>query len=290
MISIIICSKDSELLNSVSASIASTVGCEFEIVPLHNPKGEIGICEAYNIGAGRAKYDYLCFSHEDLIFHTSGWGSKLIQHLKQPETGVIGVVGCLIKPSSPSGVWLNNNNVDRHHMLQTGKNGKPFIKHWNPLDESKSEVKVLDGVFLCCRKEVWHSNRFDPITFPNFHGYDIDFSLQVSRSYKNYVVYDILIEHQSEGTNNKAWVDSVTNVATKWVQTLPTFTDQFKIDWLNDIEYNATVYFLREGLKNRTPIKKLWKHYLKLFKYKAFNFENIKILKGYYKNYLLKNK
>ena len=282
MISVIICSKDKGLLQKVSNSIEETIGVAYEIIAVENPNGKIGICQAYNLGATRAKYDLLCFSHEDVIYHTPNWGANLARHLQNKEVGVVGVVGCLIKPKSPSGVWLNNRAVDRLSMFQTDADGKPYHVCVNPHNEKISEVKTLDGVFLACRKEVWQANRFDEENLKNFHGYDVDFSLQVSRSFKNYVVYDIQLEHLSYGFNNPAWVESVMIVEKKWQRQLPSFTSDFDKSLLNCIEHYSLGYFLKAVIENKLSLRRFVPYYLRMIGRKPLKKENLRLVRLYW--------
>lgn len=290
MISVIICSKSRSLLDKVTTSIEETIGVPYEIIVIDNSLGKMGICEAYNKGAADAKFDYLCFGHEDVIYHTQGWGKNMVAHLEKPEIGVIGVCGCVIKPKSPSGAILfYGDKVNRTSMLQSVPNGVPYRKYDNPFEEEKSEVKILDGVFLACRKEVWEKNRFDQTRFPNFHGYDIDFSLQVSRALKNYVVYDILLEHFSEGHNNKAWVESVLALTEKWKSYLPASSQEVNRKELLKIEHKARHYFLQEAIKNRKGLGTLLPHFMKALFLWPSSVDNLRTIKRYIqrrKNYV----
>ncbi|RYY09079.1 MAG: hypothetical protein EOO04_38980, partial [Chitinophagaceae bacterium] len=237
----------------------------------------------YNRGAAKARFDHLCFSHEDVVYHTQDWGKNLIAHLADPEVGVIGVCGSLVKPKSPSGVWLNNDAADRLSMYQTDSNGKPYHVFGNPDRETISEVKTLDGVFLCCRKEVWKKNKFDQDNLKNFHGYDVDFSLQVSQSYKNYVVYDIQLEHFSYGTNTPAWVESVVAIEKKWSDTLPSFTKGFDPKMINTIEHYSLGYFLTAVIENKLVSKKYLSYYLRMIKQKPLDRANFRLLRLYWR-------
>lgn len=281
MISIIICSKSPRLLQKVTASIEQTIGVPYEIIAIENGRGQMGICKAYNKGAAQAKYKYLCFSHEDVVFHTNDWGKNLVAHLSIPEVGAIGICGCTIKPKSPSGVSLWYGEVNRTCMLQTGSDGKPFQKYTNPFNEVRSEVKTLDGVFLCCRKEVWQQHKFDEQNFQNFHGYDIDFSLQVSTQHKNYVVYDVILEHSSEGHNNVAWIESVVRMSKKWDAVLPASTTAMDKKELRTIEHKSYFYFLEEAIRNKVSVLKLLPYYAKLIRMKPIDADNLRIIKRY---------
>ncbi len=58
----------------------------------------MNICEAYNRGAAKAKYDILCFVHDDVEFITPDWGKNILQHFADdPDTGVLGVGGSICK-------------------------------------------------------------------------------------------------------------------------------------------------------------------------------------------------
>lgn len=65
--------------------------------------------------------------------------------------------------------------------------------------ESKEEVVVLDGVWLCGRREVFKKHRFDHQLLNWFLGYDIDISLSVNLEYSNYIINDVVIMHKSIG-------------------------------------------------------------------------------------------
>ena len=76
-------------------------------------------------------------------------------------------------------------------------------------------VVLLDGVFLAMRKDLFDAVKFDE-TLAGFHGYDFDISAQaVIAGYNNYVVYDILLEHFSEGNRDAAYYVNLTNIHKK---------------------------------------------------------------------------
>ncbi len=289
MLSIIICSKNEILLNAVKNSIASTISVPYEIIAINNPNGKFGICEAYNKGAAQAKYDYLCFSHEDIIFHTKNWGQKVVAHLLNPEVGLIGVVGCIIKPKAPSGVWLNSHYVNRIHMIQGNTNGENYIKYDNPLVENISEVKVIDGLWMCCRKEVWKQYKFDEISFKEFHAYDIDFSLQIGLKYKLYIVYDIELEHLSNGGYSISWIKNMIQVNQKWKNLLPVYTSSFSKEKLKIVEYNSYNYFIRAIIYKRFFNLKTIYYFLKVFSLSPFNVNNLNLVKYFINSLSNKN-
>lgn len=221
MISIIICSRDKKLLEELLLNIEETIGIPYEVLARDNSLNTEGICEAYNLGASKAKYQYLVFCHEDLLFHTQDWGENLIRHLQKEDVSLVGILGNIIKTRIPSGVYSSVQNTNRINQLQRLKDGSTIQYLTNPLNETVSEVKILDGMFLATKKDFWEKHPFDQTTFDGFHGYDIDFSLSMGSLGKVVVVYDILIEHFSFGGNTLQWIESQSAVIKKWRNKLP---------------------------------------------------------------------
>lgn len=221
MVSIIVCSINPRLIKLLEENIKCTIGVPYEIVTVDNRKDNFGICKVYNKGAKRAKYPFLCFVHEDVSFKTENWGKNLICHLSIPETGLIGVAGGAYKSSIPSSWSASKNHY--LHIIQHYKhiNKEPLYVKRGGENNEPAVVLALDGVFLATRKDVYKKCKFDEQLLKGFHGYDIDFSLQVSQTYKVKVVYDILLEHFSEGTPGKEWLETAILISKKWEKYLP---------------------------------------------------------------------
>jgi glycosyltransferase involved in cell wall biosynthesis len=268
----------------LNQSIQSTIKVPFELIAIDNADRKYSIAQAYNIGAAKSTYSYLCFCHEDIVFHTVGWGNKIINYLSARETGAVGVVGSIIKTASPSGVWFGNHWGDRNFMVQGTESGKNYIKYANPLAEKISEVKVLDGLFIGSRKEVWEQNKFDESEFTDFHGYDLDFSMSVQRNYKLYVIYDIELEHLSDGGNSITWISNCLKVSRKWKSVLPVYTDKFDIRTLRKTEYQAGNYFIRAMIATRYKPFKTARLLLKMIRLAPFDFNNLRLIKYFTKN------
>src|ERR1700744_2986719 len=119
MISIIVCSVNEELFRKFEKSVADNIGVEFEIIKIDNTGNRYGICEAYNKGAASAKFEYLCFAHEDILFRSDNWGQVLIKAFEGDEhIGVIGVAGSKYKSLAPSGWPTGNAKADRYQLIQ----------------------------------------------------------------------------------------------------------------------------------------------------------------------------
>lgn len=226
MISCVICSKSAVHIKEISENIAATIGVKHEII-IQSNANTVGLCAAYNAGAARAVYNYLCFVHDDVTFITDNWGVNIINHLEaSDDTGVIGIAGSVCKSKMPSG-WIqpkvSSVNPNRMNILQEYKYEVAKCIHYciNPFNEVRSLVATLDGVFLATKKTTWKDYLFDERLLKGFHGYDLEFSINTGRTKKNYVVYDILLRHKSEGKFGMSWLKNILLVHKKWNAILP---------------------------------------------------------------------
>ncbi len=221
MISIIICSRDKTLLNTVSQSVNNTIGVPYEIIAIDNSDGKYGICKAYNLGAAQAHYDIFCFMHEDIAFVTQNWGQNVVNHLKDESVGLIGVMGAypmLIVPFYPDLKTEANiifvdvdTDVNTHSLETMSPNDDALIK----------ETLGVDGTLMITRRNVYNQFKFDDVTLTAFHGYDVDFSVQVQSKYKVCVVFDVLLKHYFKGGPNKSYVIEMLKLTKKWKNILP---------------------------------------------------------------------
>lgn len=212
MLSIIISSYQRERYNNLIKNINDTIGDDFlyEVIQILNPN-LMGITEAYNKGAKKAIYNHLLFVHEDILFHTSNWGQKLIQHFENPSIGIVGVAGSSYVPQSPCGWYINDSNYNHIHYIQNNKINNPTLIDTFSEGEIKKRTFALDGVFLAIKKYIYLDILFNE-NLKGFHGYDLDFSLRVAQSHENYVINNILIEHFSQGNPDKEWFESTIEI------------------------------------------------------------------------------
>lgn len=169
----------------------------------------MGIAEAYNKGAKKARFENLLFLHEDVLFHTQNWGEKLIKHLEDPKTGVVGVAGSDYVPTAPCGWYISGRSF--LHLIQNNKSHS-HPQHINNTSQNKHRAYAVDGVFLAVQKSKFNNFRFDE-KIGGFHAYDLDISLRFAKKYKNYVIGDILLEHFSEGSPDKNFLEG--NIAVR---------------------------------------------------------------------------
>ncbi|MVN22242.1 glycosyltransferase [Mucilaginibacter arboris] len=254
MISIVVSTYQPIFLENLKKNLEQTIKIEYEIIAIEN-KGEMGICKAYNIGAEKAKFPYLCFVHEDIAFKTINWPEPLMKKFETDlTTGVIGIGGSKYKSLSPSGLLSGLKELDPIHIVQHSKHKKN--EYVNYLYQSFEEVVCLDGVFLFTKKEIWMKNKFDESTFNNFHCYDLDFSFNIGLSKKVLVTNKVLLEHLSMGSYNKSWIDETIKFHNKWKLLLPkgkiNRKTQMKVEWNNKIT------FLLRMLNFKYPLIKLF--------------------------------
>jgi len=253
MISIIISTQDLNLLEQVSENIKETIGVEYEIIAIEN-KAQYSICKAYNMGVEQSIYPYLCFVHEDVLFKTKEWGKRLISIMKNdPAIGLIGIAGTKFRSSYPSAIGQGPG-------LSKYLRGNIFhYEIYKDFDESiqqneLEDVVCIDGVFMLTKKEVFTYCRFDDILLTHFHGYDIDFSLQVFfQSFRVIVDRGILLAHYSNG--NYIGQNTIANrkVGRKWLKKLPVATkdthlSRMEIRFLDLLNW---LYFLKMAFKRK---------------------------------------
>ena len=256
MISIIISTQDSKLLDRVSKNINETIGVEFEIIAIQN-NAQYSICEVYNMGIEHSKYPYLCFVHEDVLFKCNLWGKSLISDMKtDPTIGLIGIAGTKFRSSYPSAI---GQGPCLKHFLRGN------IYHWDTYKEFDERLKknnledvvCIDGVFMFSKSEVFQYCRFDDKLLKHFHGYDIDISLQVFfKCFRVIVDRNVILAHYSDG--NYSIQNTLANriVGRKWRKRLPVATNDLKLSMIKIkiLDLFNWMYFLKNALVRKIKL------------------------------------
>lgn len=211
MISVIICSVNKDFANQVKSNIEDTIGVQWETIIIDNTINPAPITKVYNAGAAKAKYDTLCFVHEDVLFKTQNWGLKILEYFNQnKKLGLIGVGGSKYKSKTPSGWFCGLPKLDCCSISHLDRAGNKELLLMNP-DQGKriQQVVTVDGVFMCCPKNVWLETKFNEVLLTDFHLYDIDFSIRVSEKYESAVTFEIDILHIVKGNHyGDKWLES----------------------------------------------------------------------------------
>jgi hypothetical protein len=262
MLSLIICSRDINVLAAVSKNVAETIGVPYEIIAVDNSKSQYTIFQAYNAGIEQSKHEFLCFMHEDISFKTVDWGKVVIEAFKNNSAlGVLGVAGSSYKTFMPSG-WIAAYAEKGVYvnLLQSFKDKRKDLHAYaNPRKESCAKVISVDGVWFCTRKSIAEKIRFDDSTFKGFHCYDVDFSLNVGLQHEVAVTFDILINHFSEGSFDKDWATETIKLHKKWKLHLPLAAEQLSEEVRAELEFKAFHGILPKVLGNRYALLALLK-------------------------------
>jgi len=266
MISIIISSAKKPLLAQVKKNIADTIGVDHEIVAFDNSEGSKGICQIYNQGISQAKFDILCFMHEDVAMHTQDWG-LVVKNIfaNHPDVGLVGLAGSSYRPITPTG-WNGMGNEGYYiNLLQRFKFEEKETKreYHNPSDRPLAPVVAVDGVWFCTTKALAEKYRFDE-SFAGFHVYDMDFSLTIGQEKTVAVTFDVLLEHFSEGSYNADWLKDTIKLFEKWQHILPINLEGLSRKQMIYIERRTFKHFLKQLSQSKLPIsianKVLWKN------------------------------
>ncbi len=222
MFSVIVCSVDPAAAEALRENVAQTIGVPFEWLACDNRRAPRGICAVYNALARQARYDCLCFVHEDVRFRTEEWGRLLAAELAQPRCGVIGFAGGVVKTRGITG-WCLDGDDARTHYAQPDAGDRMRRYDRNPAGEAFSRVVCLDGFCLAAPRAVWAAAPFDEALLGGFHGYDLDFTLAAARRFDNRVCHTVEVEHRSAGCYTRAWREALEAVHAKWRDELPRF-------------------------------------------------------------------
>lgn len=243
MVSFICCSVDPKAAEALERNIAATIGVPFEFKAFDNRTLKYGLCKVYNLCAAQAKYDNLCFVHEDVCFTEENWGKLILNQLSIPDCGVIGFAGSILKLRRLTS-WAACMGTVRLNYVQHMR-GKRHVIQRNPDNVDFSPVVVLDGFCLFVRKNVWAETPFDEESFPGFHGYDLDFTLAVACKHTNYVCNTVLPDHFSEGSFSQEWLSYTERLHEKWANQLPMAAVELSYQQMEAYDRKSEAYFIK---------------------------------------------
>lgn len=227
MISIIICSRTPDISRELKQNIATTIGCDFELVVIDNSSNSHSIFSAYNEGVEKAKGDLLCFMHEDVLYREEDWGVKMGKHFQDDSIGLVGFAGSHFLPSTPM-YWYSSPFVSQRNLNNDeGVVEEHFHEDWfGAMDII--DVCVCDGLCFFVRKSLFDVISFDEKTYHGFHLYDMDICMQVIESGKRVCVCrDVLVEHcwseekQFSKQGAETFAANLSLFSEKWKNSLP---------------------------------------------------------------------
>jgi len=191
-----------------------------------DPMPSIGsIFRSYNAlldrHAAHEDLEALVLVHQDAEIVEADFCSIIRAALTDPDVGLVGCVGAV---GVRSIAWWEAsvtcasfiNRYDDHG----GGDLPSFSWTWNdaPAYARTGEVETLDGFVLVLAPEVVRSVRFDE-SLGQFHGYDLDYCLQVRAAGRKVVTADFrAIHHRALEMvpDPEDWIDAHIMVADKW--------------------------------------------------------------------------
>lgn len=259
MISLIICSRNVELFKIFEQNVKETIGVPFEMVRIDNSSNQHSICSAYNKGAEKAKYNNLCFVHEDVIFRTNNWGQIALTEAEKFD--LLGVAGSSYKSKNISGWASGSGKLDYGNVYHTKKNGEISHYYKNDTAITIAPCVVVDGLWLFCNKAVWRDVKFDEINLTGFHFYDVDFSLRCSLLHTVAVTFSIDILHNSLGHFNTQWLKAALQWHKVNSKKLPQFIGEKNKREITETENAIALFWIKrlrkEQLSNFIRLKYL---------------------------------
>ena len=235
MISVVVSTYQPELFEKFKENLAQTIGIDYELVAIEN-NAEYSICEAYNLGVEKSTSPYICFIHEDILFKTNDWGKRLVSLMEADTSiGLIGVAGSKFKSTYPLSGWGQGPSLKKYKKGHIYTKFKGEAEAYLNFDEKSSENEIeevvcLDGIFLFAKKDVFETCHFDEKMLTNFHGYDVDISLQAFfQNYRVMVDRKIEVIHFSRGNYSPEFTDANKKIWKKWVSKLPVATSDLNM-------------------------------------------------------------
>jgi GT2 family glycosyltransferase len=258
MLSIIIASINDIYRKQITNNIKETIGCDYELLIIDNKTNPKGLCEVYNDAAAIAKYPYLLFLHEDILFHVNNWGLELVEILQDNKIGLVGTAGAIFKSSAHMSWVCVPSEYYRCSLFSKNDVKKPAQFTQNRYDE----VVVVDGMFLALRKEVWENIPFSK-DIKGFHLYDIDLSYRIfTEKYKIVVPQNIIVQHLSGGNFSMDWyLESESWHRGKKLPVYLPNTEQKEISKLEAYAYVSQLSFL---MNHKMEIQKWISLYLRI--------------------------
>lgn len=195
MISIIICSRKTEIPTELRQNIAETIGCEHELVVIDNSQNKYSIFQAYNEGVKHSLGEVLCFMHEDILYRSNGWGKIITDVFEDNTIGLVGFAGTHFLSSSPF-YWTDSPFISEHNLTNDKGTVLECFKDDYYNSNGIADLVAVDGFCFFIKKKLFDTIRFDDNTYSGFHAYDMDICMQVLKAgFRVCACNRVLIEH-----------------------------------------------------------------------------------------------
>lgn len=272
MISIIVCTIR-ESKESLERKLKCCGSADVELIVIDNQNGRFSsITQAYNYGYSQSRGDIIVFVHDDVEIQTEGWLGKIRSHFAEnEEVGIIGLAGSAMKTKTFSTWWqaiYRDENPNRFYLIQSFKfeSKEPIHYNINPKSENLSRVVTIDGVFIAVRKNIFELRGFSETDIKGYHGYDLDFCLAHLKNTQVAVIFDVLINHHSEGYYSSDYLFTYLNLHDKYKNTLPVVVPSgaYSTSALRNAEKHALINFVKMARREKLLSNpKVIKHFIK---------------------------
>ena len=178
---------------------------QIEVLVFINP-GTQGLSTLYNQALQQARFDVVCFLHDDLHFlRGARWGLQVLKAFQSTDFAALSAAGSV--SLGQSGIfWERPEHLVgrvRHRMVSRLPAQRTYFSTYSEAFDRPLPVLVLDGLFLALhRQRLAHPQPFDARF--TFHFYDLAFSLRQSlaRSGSCGVLTRLRVVHHSLGEPN----------------------------------------------------------------------------------------
>jgi SAM-dependent methyltransferase len=182
------CIGDAERYEQIALpAIRRCAGPEDEIVSL---PGDEGIGAAYNAIILQARRRHGCEAlvllHEDVELIDDNFRPKVLHALGEPGVGIVGVAGA--RDLTGLEWW---DSIHHAGLVFETRGVLDFGRR-------EAEVDAVDGLLMALSPLAFGRLEFDQRSFPDFHGYDVDYCLQARAAGLKVIVAAIDVLHRTK--------------------------------------------------------------------------------------------
>ena len=180
--------------------------------------GEKSLSEIYNEILNESKTDIVVLCHDDILFDTTSWYSKILKHFEKSDYGILGMAGST--SLTDSGRWWDERKKMVGIVNHENDGKKWESKYSESFENGVCQTLMVDGLFMVIHKKRIKKT-FD-VDFKGFHFYDFSFSfLNHLEGVKVGVITNIRLTHKSIGQTNEQWESNRILFVEKFKNNLP---------------------------------------------------------------------
>jgi glycosyltransferase involved in cell wall biosynthesis len=180
--------------------------------------GEKSLSQVYNEILNESETDIVILCHDDILFDTTSWYSKIIKHFEKSDYGILGMAGTT--SLTDSGRWWDERKKMVGIVNHENEGKKWESKYSESFENGICQTLMVDGLFIALHKKRIKKT-FDE-SIEGFHFYDFSFSFSNHlEGVKVGVITNIRITHKSIGMTNEQWEQNRILFVEKYKDKLP---------------------------------------------------------------------